>query len=253
MNTDPELIQNNLFSFYDQLARTGKLDLEICDHWSILKNEPGFWPGVIYRIGADLVFAEDSGRLAAQANSEEIPGFLVAKDDDIEHTSPVLQKLGFFPFAAWRGMILNEFDKKEVRTPDSVTIEKITTDSDFEQWIKIISEELLNPILIKKTFLKKLLIDPSFEAFILKNNGIGVSTVMVFKTEYSYGLYLIATTKAAQRKGFGQMLIDTVINRLVDEAKKPVILQATPAGEILYNKLGFIPVNRFFLFRHLKF
>lgn len=246
------LIQNNLYEFYDQLAQTGGLTLEKGYQWSALKNEPGYWPGAIYRFGSSIISPDNAVGFAEKVTSGKLPDFLVAEEEGIAQTGPFLQKLGFHPFAAWKGMWLEQFNVQPVSFPELVNIEEITHDEDLEQWIKIVSTELLNSATIEKSLLKKLIVHPSFDAYLLKNNGIGVSSVMVFKSEESFGLYLIATAKSAQKKGFGRILITAVLARLAAEAKKPVILQATSAGEILYTKLGFVPANRFFLFRYLK-
>ncbi len=252
MTSAATLIQNNLYLFYDRLAQTGGLDWEKNDHWSALYNEPGFWPEAIYRIKSNIIFENNSAGFAEKMGTGKYPGFLVAEDKDIEQISLFLQKHGFFPFAAWKGMILERFNEKPLAIPESVKVEKITGDADLGQWIQIVSKELINPALIEKSFLKNLLVHSAFELFLLKVSGEGVSTAMVFKTEDSCGLYLIATAKSAQQKGFGRILIHTLLTQLTAEAEKPVILQATPTGEILYRKLGFVPVNRFFLFRYLK-
>lgn len=252
MTTPEDLISKNLYEFYDRLAHCGKLESEKNDGFSVLKNEPGVWPAVIYKVNKQLLSGTESELFTKKVNEADYPGFLVGEEKVIEQISPFLRDQKFFLFGAWKGMILEQAVPFTGGTGNSVVIDQLTSNSDLLPWTQIVSDELLHPAILNVNFLTELLLDESFEAFLLKSNGEAISTALTFENTNSIGLYLIATTKSKQHKGFGQILMHFVLNRLAGRTKKPVILQATTPGEKLYSKLGFIPVNRFFLFRQLK-
>ncbi len=105
---------------------------------------------------------------------------------------------------------------------------------------------------LDKTLLESLIAQSGFEVYMLKYKGVGVSTVLVFNSETSTGLYFIATQKSAQRQGFARLLVQHIIFQESRKSSNPIILHATQKGEALYPKLGFLPFNQFFLYRYLN-
>ena len=94
--------------------------------------------------------------------------------------------------------------------------------------------------------------NPAFEAYLLKSKGVGVSTILTFTLDDTTGYYLLATTQTEQKKGFAGILFQYILEQYAQRSNNPVILHATQAGEALYTKLGFQPVNQFYLYRQLK-
>jgi GNAT superfamily N-acetyltransferase len=136
--------------------------------------------------------------------------------------------------------------------PNAIRIIQPKSSADIEQWLKIVNSELLAPSQMDKALLESLIFQPDFEIYLLKYNEVGVSTILVFQTADSIGLYLIATKKSAQKQGFASLLVQHFLTGKAQRLKKPVVLHATQKGEKLYSKLGFRPVNQFFLYQHLK-
>jgi hypothetical protein len=247
------LIRDNLYEFYDLIAQVGALKAEKHKYWSVSENIPGFWPRVIYRIKSDILTRSSSVIFSEKVKSGTYPELLIAPDENIREIDPFLREKGFYPFSAWQGMAISSLNENiPFIPPETNDIVKIENTTDIDQWIKIVSTELIAPSLMNKTLLKSLLAQPSIKAYLLKYNGIGVSTILVFDSVSSTGLYLIATEKTSQRQGFASLLVQYILSQNSLSSKNPVILHATQLGGPMYLKLGFQPFNQFFLYRYLK-
>jgi GNAT superfamily N-acetyltransferase len=260
MNKIHQEISNNLYAFYDQIALISKIPSEIQDHWSVIQNTPGSWPRIIYKITPEIVEPGSSLLFSEKVNSGSYPEILIAGDENIRQIDPFLRTKGFYPFAGWKGMAITkelwesfiQTNKTFPKLPNNIEIIKTESPEDIEQWIKVVTSQLVAPARLEKPLLKSLIAHPAFEAFLLKHDGVGVSTVLVFTSEQSTGLYLIATEQSAQRQGFAQLLVQQVIYQARQRSIHPVVLHATPKGEALYSKLGFMPFNQFYLYRSLN-
>lgn len=249
MNSIGQQIRNNLYEFYDKVCRIEGIYSERQDHWSVISNRPGTWPRIIYRIDPQVVETKSTNLLSGKISSGTYPEILIASDENIKEIDPILRHMGFYPFSAWKGMAAFKETATLLDLPESVQIVKLQSLEDIEQWIKIVSSELIAPARLGKTLLESLITQPEIEAFLLKYNGVGVSTILVFNSGSSTGFYLIATEKSAQRQGFAKMLVQQIKYQQILKSINPIILHATPKGEALYSKLGFLPYNQFFLYR----
>lgn len=252
MNNMELEIRNNLYEFYDQISRSTGIHSEKQDHWSVIRNIPGAWPRIIYRIAPEIIEKESSILLTEKLTTGSYPEILIASDQNIQEIDPFLRSKGFYPFSAWKGMAINTQDLMSPDLPKTIEVVKPKSATDIDQWIKIVTSQLISPALLDKTLLESLIAQSGIEIFLLKHNGVGVSTVLVFTSENSTGLYLIATIKSAQRQGFASLLVQQILFHETRKSINPIILHATPKGEALYSKLGFVPFNHFFLYRFLN-
>ncbi|MDO9613151.1 MAG: GNAT family N-acetyltransferase [Bacteroidota bacterium] len=246
-------IRNNLYEFYDCVAQNCGIYSEKQDHWSVIKNIPKVWPRIIYRINTEIVEQKTSVIFSEKVKSGSYPELLITEDENIQQVDPFFRTLGFYPFSAWKGMALtNSFDIVSPQLPETVKIVRCESSDDIEQWIQIVTSELIAPVQFDKVLLRNLIDQSGIEVYLLKYNGKGVSTMLVFNSTTSIGLYFIATQKTAQRQGFAKLLVQQILSQNPQKSKLPVILHATKNGEALYSKLGFLPFNQFFLYRYLN-
>jgi len=245
-------IETNLYEFYKSLAFLGKQGSEISEDSIVIRNEPGIWPGLIYGRSNLLTKQSDPLHIRELMTSNKAPELLIADDTNIQEFDPLVRQLRFLPFAGWNGMALESVPLASVnKLPESVRISKVETDEDLTEWIEIVNEELLVSSKLDKQQLRSMLELPVFDAWLLQKSGVGVSTILVFKHNTSNGLYFIATKKSFQKQGFGSMLVSQICKQLTESSEKPIVLHATRNGEKLYSKLGFKPVNHFFLYRKI--
>jgi ribosomal protein S18 acetylase RimI-like enzyme len=66
-----------------------------------------------------------------------------------------------------------------------------------------------------------------------------VSCAMVISTGDVAGVYWVATSAAARRRGFGELVTRAAVRAGFEHGADLVVLQATAAGEPVYRKIGF--------------
>ena len=252
MNKIEREIRNNLYEFYDQISQVCGIHSEQQDHWSVIQNIPGAWPRIIYRIAPEIVEPKSILFFSEKVNTGSYPEILIASSENIQHIDPFLRTRGFYPFSGWKGMAVTGTAISFPALPQTIEMVKPESPEDRNQWLKIVTSQLIAPARLDKTLLESLIAQPQFEAFLLKHKGVGVSTILVFTSGNSTGLYLIATEKSAQRQGFAQLLVQQILCQEAGKSINPIVLHATPKGEALYSKLGFVPYNQFFLYRFLN-
>jgi hypothetical protein len=253
MNSIAKYIGSNLYEFYDSISQICGLETDKQKHWSVSKNASGYWPRLVYQVDQDITVPEVSATFSEKVKSGQLPELLIANDENIRQIDPFLRQQGFYPFTAWKGMALTSLQNLTPRVlPDAIEIVKPQSVSELEQWLKIVNTELVSPLRMEESLLKSLTALPEFDAYLMQKDGIGVSTILVFESTESTGLYMIATEKSAQKQGFASLLVHHILWQHAQRSKKQVILHATQSGEPLYLKFGFQPINQFFLYRYLK-
>ena len=253
MNNIPDHIRTNLYEFYDRISQICGLNSEIEELWSVSENIPGYWPRLIYRVDPEIATKPSSVHFSEKVKSGHLPELLIASDENIQQTDPFLRQQGFFPFSAWKGMAMTKIQNNFApELPVDVEIVEPECLADQEQWLRIVNTELVAPLKMDKPLLESIISNPGIKSYLLKHNGVGVSTILTFETAESTGLYLIATEKPAQKQGFASLLVQNILVQNARRSKNPVILHATQSGERIYLKLGFQSFNQFFLYRQLK-
>ena len=253
MNNIEPKISNNLYEFYNHISQIKGIHSEEHDHWSVISNTPGVWPRIIYKIAPKIVEPKSAILFSEKVKSGTYPEIVIASEENIQQVDPFLRSKGFYPYSAWKGMaISNRTDINAPYLPEKIEVVKLESSADIKQWIKVVTSQLISPARLEKQLLESLIAQPQIEAFLLKHNGVGVSTILVFNSENSTGLYLIATDKSVQRQGFASLLVQHILFQEFQKSINPIILHATPKGEAVYSKLGFIPLNQFFLYRFLN-
>lgn len=245
-------IRDNLYEFYDSISRCSTVHSEKQEYWAVLANKPQYWPRLIYRIHPDIFSSESACLFSERIKSGTYPELVIAGPENIRQTDPFLRAKGFVPFSAWKGMAMKWTNYLLPELLETIEIVKPDSLSDRKQWLTIVNKELIAPLKLDFTLLESMLTQPGIEIFLLKSNGIGVSTCLLYQSENSTGLYLIATLKSEQKQGFASLLVRYILAQNARESKNPVILHATPQGEPMYSKLGFESFNHFFLYRQLN-
>ena len=246
-------IQDNLYKFYDSISRCNNLDSEKQEHWAVLANNPEYWPRLIYRIHPNIFSSESVNLFSVKIKSGTYPELAIAGPENIRQTDSFLREQGFVPFSACKGMEMSWSPNQILpELPETIEIVRPKSLQDREQWRTIVNTELIAPLKLDVSLLESMLTQPEIEIFLLKQNGVGVSTCLLYQSENSTGMYLIATLKSAQKQGFASLLVRYILAQNALESKNPVILHATPLGEPMYLKLGFESFNHFYLYRKLN-
>jgi GNAT superfamily N-acetyltransferase len=87
--------------------------------------------------------------------------------------------------------------------------------------------------------------DPAVAAVLGRVDGEPVSTAMVSVTGRTAGVYNVATAPDHQRKGYGAALTWAAIGAGRQRGGDHAILQASPAGQPVYEMMGFTHLGRY--------
>lgn len=142
---------------------------------------------------------------------------------------------GAAPFMGYA--IDDRFANFELREGLSVVLTK--TESELDGNIKMISDTFGLPKEVVSTYAGTLLADPTAFRYMLFDKGVPVSTSIFMKNEMLVGCFDVATPAEHQRKGYGEELMKYMLRVQYELGSKLVVLQASPAGEVLYRRMGF--------------
>jgi ribosomal protein S18 acetylase RimI-like enzyme len=85
----------------------------------------------------------------------------------------------------------------------------------------------------------------NFAAYVAYSGGIPVSTAAIVAGAGALGVYNVATLPTEQRRGFGEAVMRHALREALREhGASPIILQSTPAGLRLYQRMGFRTVAK---------
>ncbi|MBW6484472.1 MAG: GNAT family N-acetyltransferase [Vicingaceae bacterium] len=244
-------IANNLYHFYDALSKN--LDENSGKNQTIswVKNKPGFWPNLIYNTQFNETNMENAVfEIVEQQKSKQLPPFLVVPNNTIGLKSRnYLTKNGLREINQWAGMVL-ELTKFHLKTDKNqyLKINLISTKTELEPWVKLISEELFTSQKVESSLFFNLLQHPNFKFYGAYLNNELVGTLLSFYTEKNCGLYLGVTKNAYRKQGIMTELFNYAINQAKKNESVTVVIQASKMGESVYKKIGFEKVGTFSIY-----
>jgi ribosomal protein S18 acetylase RimI-like enzyme len=86
-------------------------------------------------------------------------------------------------------------------------------------------------------------------AFVALVDGAPAACSMTVISGTCAGLYWIGTVPAERHRGLGRLVTVAAARAAFDRGARLVTLQATPAAESLYRRLGFVEVTRYRYYR----
>lgn len=230
----------NLFSLYEFIGNHFAGSRLISDDkFKYIISEEFIWPNVLFGFESEEL-SEDIVKRAFSlyANSLHKPILVCTESGS---SFGLFRKLGFMPIERWVGMEHSVFDFHLPEMPISVNfvLRDIVSDTEFELYAKVISDEL---------FSGKSVSPGLFSAFSIEGHEvIGayineqlVATALVYYDEFGFaGIYMVCVSKQYQGKGFGKLIMAECFIRIDKKGIKNVVLQATKRGLALYEGLGF--------------
>lgn len=86
---------------------------------------------------------------------------------------------------------------------------------------------------------------PHWAYVLATEQGVPAAGAMLLLAHGIAGIYWVGTTPEARRRGLGAMVTTAVTNLAFERGARAVVLQASPAGEPVYLKLGFRTISRY--------
>lgn len=154
-----------------------------------------------------------------------------------------LQKWGYVKAFDFQGMYLDLSALHTVAEPPSgFELREITTPSDLALWADTCCKGFSIPPEQHEVF-AQIMIDSATRApyrhYLCFLEGVPVSTLCTIPADNTLGIYWVATTPEARRKGIAAATMTIVLEQAREKGHALATLQSTDSGHNFYKRLGF--------------
>jgi ribosomal protein S18 acetylase RimI-like enzyme len=148
------------------------------------------------------------------------------------------------------GMVADLASLPALVIPSGLEIRRVTTPAELADYAAIIASNWDPPTTAVSEFYSKVsaaVLDPACQSryFVGYHQGVAACTTEVALSHGVAGIYGVTTLEAHRRRGFGAAITLAALHEARDEGFTTGVLQASPAGEPVYRKLGFETVGYF--------
>lgn len=154
----------------------------------------------------------------------------------------LLKKNGYRAVDQWISMRISTDTGSAIPNTD-LTVVRVETESQLEQWLQIVSATLFNNRAINPEIFSSLMNEPGVHLWLGLFQNRPVCTTLSFETENTFGLYMVSTLAEKQGQGFGQTIVQNALGYAKSIGCEELVLQSTRAGINMYKKLGFEEVE----------
>ena len=170
------------------------------------------------------------------------PYFIFPQNETSILLEALLKKSGYRVIDQWISMRIST-NTSFVSQNTDLTVVRVETESQLEQWLQIVSATLFNNRAINPEIFSSLMKEPGIYLWLGMFQNQPVCTTLSFKAENTFGLYMVSTVAEKQGHGFGQSIVQNALNYAKISGCEELVLQSTRAGINLYKKLGFEEVE----------
>jgi len=154
----------------------------------------------------------------------------------------LLKKNGYRVVDQWTSMRISTNKGYDIPNTD-LTVVRVETENQLEQWQQIVSATLFNNRTINRGIFSSLLNEQGIHLWLGLFQNRPVCTTLSFETENTFGLYMVSTLAEKQGLGFGQTIVQNALGYAKSIGCEELVLQSTRAGINMYKKLGFEEVE----------
>jgi GNAT superfamily N-acetyltransferase len=189
-------------------------------------------------VGPDPEAATFLADAVARATARELP-FLVAMTPHVAaELAPLAERLGLVAAGTLPLMVLR--DAAAVRPDPACRIERALGDEAVRAAGDLVAAAFDLPrAAVANSLDASLTGTAAAEAYLGLSGDTPMSAVTVTRTGGTAGIWCMATPPKHQGKGMGRALLTRVIERFRDDGVERFYLLATPAGQPLYESIGF--------------
>jgi hypothetical protein len=169
-----------------------------------------------------------------------------------DHSDQTLEQLlknnGLAPWDEPGGpAMVNYLPVKIPAIPDGVEVRIVSNEKDVLDYAKVAGEAFETPFELNRLAFASVkgLAGTNITAFIASSNGKALSVAMAIVVQGLGGIYNVGTVSEARRRGLGALCTALATNAAFDLGAQATILQASPAGERVYTKLGYKTFTRY--------
>ncbi|PSJ41009.1 GNAT family N-acetyltransferase [Allosphingosinicella deserti] len=179
----------------------------------------------------------------------DLPWLWWVGPDSVSGTLDVLIDQGGFRVGVSPVMAIRTDMIAPLPHPQELTIERLPPDADLTAWVRTyvapmgIADDQI-PAMIRAEQART---DPpgSLVRFAARMDGEIVAVSELLMRDGVAGIYLVATDAAWRRRGLGAAVTAAAVRLGGQLGARIATLQATPAGQHLYRRLGFVTVSEY--------
>lgn len=242
----------NLFDLYDYYAEKSNAEKYFSDSFKWINTKKYPWPNFIYNLSEEnIISTHDVIGLIEKYRENSAPAFWIIRESEmLDKLEETFYENNIRPVEVWPGMTmkLDKLNTEKYSSLEGLKIKIVQSEDELKTWIKIVSSELFNGILLDENFFEKEIKKEKITLYLGFYDGEPVATSMSFRNEESVGLYMIATLPEFRGKGIGTYLTTKPLIDALNNGFTTGILQASKMGESVYRKIGFEQCCRFFIF-----
>lgn len=148
----------------------------------------------------------------------------------------------------WAAMTYDLKKTIHIKKLENFEIKQIKTLTEIDDWCYVLEQSLMKQRKIEKQLLYKVAKSEIIEFYMGYENGIPVTASMLFKDGDWAGIYCVGTLPEYERKGYGKAATLFAMQKGLERGCTAAVLQATQAGERVYDKIGYVNRGRIELF-----
>ena len=244
------IILQNIYDFYGAIGKEMSTSFYQSESISWLNSGNGNWPNMIYNVDVDESEIDPfiKQQISAIKAKKAPPFWLVNHCDKNKILQEKLKLNGFREIFRWTGMGLNTDKIQKLTLPKNYQLKIINQEDELKYWLQVVNIALMTGNQIGKSVFEKLYLQPNFKLYLVTNNEQPVATGLAFFNKNYCGIYMIATLEENRKKGIGTAITQQCINDAIKKGIKNIVLQASPKGESIYQKMGFKNYSEFSIY-----
>ncbi len=236
----------NLFEFFTFLGQQTKKLVET-DGYNAINLYGSDWPNRVYHLDKKGIHSQVIHELLQKIERNELPNLLTVPENDKLQKN--LEAVGMFQWFIQRGMAIQLTELLPEPHNDLQQIKRVESKEEAAIFAEIASKGFQNNVdpdimvaLLKNAYRVKLFIGKHDNAFA----SCGLS---FYDSKGNAGLYMIATLPQYRGLGLARNITIRLMNECLREGIHFCSLQASPAGEPVYLKLGFLPYQNIYTYK----
>jgi GNAT superfamily N-acetyltransferase len=246
-----EGIAANLYDLYNGLAKRGLVSSGSVGGFDFVRRDGFEWPNMAYRSSgvASLPSREEFRLLQELMASHQCPRLVILDMEGLTaEAQEVLAEERLIAAGEWVNMALPLGRSKPVGHGLLQCREIDADDPDeWSGWASVVSNVLFKGGMIDAAMFRDREMKKRFVLMAAFADGVPVAACLLNLGENA-GLYMVATLKSFQGKGFGKVLMEYAQAKAAARGYEFVVLHSTKAGLNLYNNLGYRTFGKLILY-----
>lgn len=200
----------------------------------------------IFALEPPLTRSDLAAALAA-VREAGLPCVVHVRSDRNDASGGVAQEVGLTQTGVLPGMAM-PLPEAVPTAPEGVRVERVVDTSEYAAAIAIAAEGFGMPVPFAETaFPLSMFDDDSIRGYVAYADGEPVATATSFQAGTILGIYNVATMPARRRLGYGAAVTWHAVD-CADSGTRAVVLQSSPDGLPVYERMGFRTVVEYLEF-----